>query len=134
MQYDQRNESGRNATALLASVFVIVGGLLTCVMIALVFADRPSIPLAACGVYLATMSLLFWAGRERPRPHGAAQGVLQFISRGRRNDRPPSYKPRRRATYRGDLVGTNEPPSVESVREICDNARTWVPSDRNLPR
>ena len=135
MRKNSNDDFGRQATALLASIFVIVGGLLSCASIAMVFADRPSIPLTLCGLYLITILLLLWVGRERPRNAIDSGGVFQFLRR-RRNDGDAAlrYEPMRRRRHRPSIIGINEPPSVESVRELGDGMRNWAPSERNLKK
>jgi hypothetical protein len=130
-----RNDSGRNAAALLASVLVIVGGLFACVMIALVFAQKPMVPLSACVLYLSTVVLMLWLGRERPRSQGGVgASVFQFLRTRKHEDYVPHYKPRRRRGHVNQVFGTNDPPTAETVREIADTSRNWVPSDRNLKK
>src|SRR5262245_20396784 len=103
---DHNNDSGRNAAALFASFFVIVRGLLSCTFFALAFARKPSVPLSACGIYLATVILLLWLGRERPRALRNGASVLQFLQRRKHADYVPHYKPRRRARRVNQVFGT----------------------------
>ena len=132
MRKNSNEDFGRQATALLASACVIVGGLLACVLIALAFNNRPAAPLTLCAVYLATILLLMWLGRERPRSGDASGTILQFVPRRRRKEAAVHYEPMRRRQRRGNVFGINEPPSVESVRGLSDGLRNWAPSSRNL--
>lgn len=132
--HERRNDSGRNTTALMASVFVIVGGLLTCSFVALAFADEPTVPMTVVFVYLATVILLVWLGRERPRHRGTAVSIFQFVRGPKNRDAEIRYEPRRRRVRKDQVIGINEPPSVESVRQLSDNGKTWVPSERNMKK
>ena len=120
----------------LAAQLALLGGLLLVsgIVAARRLVDGPTVPLSACGIYLATVVLLLWLGRERPRTLRNGASVFQFLRRRKHSDYMPHYKPRRREHRVNQVFGTNEPPTVETVRALSDNMGNWVPSDRNLKK
>jgi len=125
--HERRNDSGRNTTALMASVFVIVGGLLTCSFVALAFADEPTVPMTVVFVYLATVILLVWLGRERPRHRGTAVSIFQFVRGPKNRDAEIRYEPRRR---RVPKTRSSASTSHRRLKASASSATTARPGSR----
>jgi hypothetical protein len=121
------NESGRQAVAKLASVVVCILGGLACLVVAM--AGRSSIEpwavLVCIGMFLLPFALSA-IGRVREEmkeqeivvdpPRRAIADAEKFEFR--RAEEPPKI-----ARY-----GTNQPPTVERIREIKEQYGTWVPN------
>lgn len=119
-------DSGPNryAGSLFASALVLfvgaVGG-------AGLFAAAGGDPLAAllvAGSGLGLLPLLAWLARSSG---GTSAAAYKWVFS--REARPPQeYTPtRRRSTARH--CGTNQPPTVDEVRELKEGLRNWVPSN-----
>lgn len=122
------NELGRKAAAWLATCFVVVGGLATCIVLSVLFFEKPLVPLAWIGGVTGGVALLFWLLRDRKEDAGSLS-LMAWVLRGRdsthakvvvrvskkRDEAPVEY-------------GTNLPPSVDAIRQAANDSKTWVPS------
>lgn len=118
----------RAAGSLLASIFVLMGGFLSCAAVIFAFSREPRGPLFILGGSFAGVSLLLWLLRDRPAA-GQRQRFAWVFSRGAR-PKSLDYQPKLiRSTPHS--YGTNHPPTVEEVRDLKGTPRNWVPS--NLP-
>lgn len=127
MHDDQSKDLGRNATALMATAFVVLLGVGFCGFIVVAFADEPAVPLLICGVMVLTVLLFAWLLRDRPQ-HRVRERNFFWMSR-KEVQMEPEYMPRRRHRKSRRSV-PNQPPTVERVRDLANNVNTWVPSGR----
>lgn len=118
-------DPGRTAATLFATTFVFLGGLVFCSFILVAFVENPAPHLIVCAALFLGLALLSWLLGERisdwiPTP----AGLLSRLTRRK----PPTlnYEPRRRVRY--IQFGSNQPPSVEDVREAAEySPNNWVP-------
>jgi hypothetical protein len=122
-------ESGRRAVMLLATVFVVFIGAVATAFTVLAAAERAG--WAAWGVWLAlfgSVVLCLWAlwdgGERKTSP-------LQLLWQMRRKPRVDPlllYKPRKKRFVPERPWGSNQPPTLESLREAAEESSvTWVP-------
>ncbi len=132
MQRKTDRDAGRTATALMATTFVFAGGLIACLCVSVAFADDYLVPVLTCLGTLGTAMMLLWMLRLERAQSRTDRSFLEIFRRPKEDDELLRYQPLRMKRHQPQIYGSNEPPSAESVRELADNARTWVPSDRNL--
>ncbi len=120
--------SGRDAVALLATSFVLMLGLVICAFIILAFNTDPTQPLITCAVLFLSSGLLLWLLREKPKNQGLEKKYFWFSRRKRQQE--PVYNPVRRKNTSQEQLGTKQPPSAASIRELADGLNTWVPSKK----
>ena len=123
------HNAGRDAVAILATCFVMMLGLVICGFIILAFNKDPTQPLIACAVLFSSSGLLLWLLREKPKNRVLEEECFWF-SRKRKCQHEPVYNPVRRKNTPPEQLGTNKPPSVESIRDLADGLNTWVPSKK----
>lgn len=126
MSIQRDPDAGRKATAWLAVAFTLTAGAGTCTFIILAFADSPRQAFLVLGSILAGIILLLW-GLSHSRDRQNARDLLAFFRKSQPSTDPADlYQPRKRR-LKGVKVGSNQPPSVESVREIAETHARWVP-------
>ena len=133
IKYDR--SQGRNATALMASTFVLIGGLIVCVLISVGFSSDPKVPLTLVGVYLFLVVSLMWLSRERRLKKDPHAQAYFWQKQDERADSMPRYSAiqRRQQLRETRAMGGNQPPTADRVRSLRDGQSTWVPSERNMP-
>ncbi len=127
---DFRNLEDR-AISVLATTFVLAAGVVVSLFMCVLFAEDPKEPALFAAAVFGTTAWLLYCLRDRPECSGSRQ-ASSLVRRllGRRN-KPTTirYRPRiKRADVRCVRYGTNQPPSVETIRDLTDGMRTWVPS------
>ena len=129
MPSKNHKDFGRTATALLATTYVLLTGLAVCLFIVFTTADRQISPSWAATCVAGAIGLWFlcWMLRDR-RTNASSLTNVAWL--GRREEPVPAaaYKPRRRRSRISDAPAGNRPPTVEQLRELSDNVKTWVPS------
>lgn len=126
MTFRRDPDAGRSAATWLAVSFILTSGVGVCSFIILAFADDPRQGFTVLGVIVAGTIIMLW-GMSHPRDKTAARSWLSFWRKTQEQPDPAeTYTPRRRRRSRGP-VGTNEPPTLESVREIAETHARWVP-------
>lgn len=119
-------DAGRKATAWLAVAFTLTAGAGTCAFIILAFADNPRQAFTVLGSVLAGIILMLW-GMSGSRDRQEARDWLAFWRKTQpSNDPADVYRPRKRR-LKGAPLGSNQPPTLESVREIAETHARWVP-------
>lgn len=130
MSASNGRDRGRYATALLATTYVIVAGLGICALIVVTSANeaemvRLLVMCVGCAVGLWTLA---WMLRDRRTNVSALSNVVWLAHRGKRRS-ATAYRPRTRCGPRQAVpIGSNSPPTVEQIRELSENVKTWVPS------
>jgi len=126
IQHDR--DSGRVATALLATSFVLTGGMFVITVIVFAFAEDPKQPLLLSAGYISAFVLLLWLFRSGPQNESRVKNLV-WMKRTVSDEDAVRYEPMRRRTRRRKQV-PNKPPTVESVRALRDGLHNWIPSDR----
>ena len=126
MAFQRDPDAGRQAVVWLAVAFAVTIGTAVCSFIILAFADQPREPFLVLGGIVAGILLFLW-GLSSPKEKNVAGNRLFFWLRHREEiDPAEAYQPRRRR-LRGQKLGSNQPPTLESVREITETHARWVP-------
>jgi hypothetical protein len=133
MPFQRNPETGRKATAWLAVAFTLMAGTLVCSFIILSFAEDPRQAFLVLGAILVGIVLMLW-GMTGTRDRDEQRSWLEFW---RSTHEPPDpadlYQPRRRRR-KGAPLGSNQPPTLESVREISESHARWVPHGQHPRR
>lgn len=127
----QRNsESGRMAVSWLATSFVIVVGAAAAAFVIIAGTDKIHWPMVVWGLSISGLVMLLVSLSVRwDRPMNRLQTWL--LSQNR-NDPTDDYRAARRSIRIREEMGSNQPPSVESVRDAAQHGGAWVP--RSAPR
>jgi hypothetical protein len=128
MNFRRNSDSGKHSSAILASSFVFAGGLMACAMIVFLFSSDSRKPLLLCALGLLVPGLFLWLLRDKP-PREARTRHFYWLTRTKPEDYFPKYVPKRRRSRKTEVFGINEPPTAESLRDLQDNANTWVPRE-----
>jgi hypothetical protein len=120
-----KSDSGRIAIIWLATAYVVVIGAAAAAFVIIVGAEHFEWPmviwgLAISGLVIALISLsLRWS-----QPMGQLQTWLMAQNRSNPTD---EYRAARRSIRIREGLGTNEPPTLESVRDAANHGGAWVP-------
>jgi hypothetical protein len=106
----------------------MTGGGGICLIIALVFAKDVWTPLAIVACGLGGLVVMLWLMLERPVRRAQNSNVYTAQKEGL-EQYVESFEPRHRRR-KGRGLGTNAPPSAESLRKIREDSNVWCPSDR----
>jgi len=128
MSFRRNSDSGSRSSAILASSFVFAAGLATCSTMIFLFSSDPRIPLLICALGLLVPGFLLWLLRDKPHREARTRHFY-WLTRTKPENYHPTYVPKRRRSRKTEVFGINEPPTAESLRELQDNANTWVPRD-----
>jgi len=121
-------ENERQAVSLLATAFVVVAGAAATAFMVLAVAEKATWTDWAVwgavfgGVVLMLLSML------QPREKQLSWNKLAFWW-GARDETDPleTYRFRKRRANSQGTHGTNQPPTLESVREVAESSVRWVP-------
>lgn len=129
MRAKNENDHGRHAMAILATTYVLAAGLGVCSLILVTSADNAQVTrlLMFCIGTVVLVWVLAWMLRDRRTNSSAITNVVWLAYR-RRNRTPVVYRPVSRRESAPIPLGGNTPPTVERLREISENVKTWVPS------
>jgi hypothetical protein len=135
MRPKNNRDYGRTATAMLATTYVLLTGLGVCLFIVLTNAERKvSWQIAAiCVGGTLVLWLLSWLLRDR-RSNSAGLTNLEWLGRKDEVCADVDYKPRFRRRRRSGDASPHQPPTVERIRELSENVKTWVPSRHRAER
>ncbi len=124
---------GDKVTALLATFFVVGGGLISCAFIVLTTADNVGKPLLiGCGS-VATVALLLWLLHDKGDQEVAGKKFFWKPAENQQT-RKSTYKIKLRGHSDAKNIRSNRPPTVKTIRELSDGEHNWVPSDRRPKR
>ncbi len=123
--------SGDQASAWLATVFTLVGGLFACVFVVVTSGEPPGKPMMIALGVITVLLLILWLLREKP-PEAQQQSLRLWYWWKKEDSNQVEYKPRPRKRSSHIDYGDQKPPTLDSIRETVDEQRTWVPSIRNL--
>jgi hypothetical protein len=128
MGIQRHPEAGRRAVALLATAFVVFIGAVLTAFVVLSFAEQGGwLPWAVWSALFAGVVVLLWAIGDKPERSVA--GLKLFGVRPRAKVDPLTvYKFRKRRRRRDRPLGSNSPPTLDSVREAAEvGSVRWVP-------
>jgi len=129
-------DNGREAVAWLATGAVCFLGILFSGLIILMFANEPTKPvLIVSGLFLG-LAILLYLLREKPKEAIHAQEE-KWLGIFRKPKAITLYKLTRHRKPKIVQFGTNEPPTVEQIREIkevSDGMKNWVPPQTDSHR
>jgi hypothetical protein len=123
MPIRRKKEFGETATSLLATTIVVVGGTAACLVVILPFASKPFWPMTIVVAGVLGLAFLTWLLSEAPKNRLLDSEFFWLTRRVPKTER--EYVPRIR---RSRKTGTNQPPTLEQVRNLKENTSTWVPS------
>ncbi|NOX54858.1 MAG: hypothetical protein GXP27_10555 [Planctomycetes bacterium] len=131
-----RRDFEHSAISLLATTFVVAGGIVLCAFMSVAFGREPIRPLLMSAAIFGATAWLLYLLRDRPRrAEERRRGLLGFFRR--RKTATIRYRPgKKTSNVRYVRFGTNQPPTPEKLRDLADGLRTWVPSkapDRSEP-
>lgn len=138
MQIRRNPDGGRQAVTLLATAFVLLLGAVTTAFALVAIAESAGWrEWAVWGGTFAGLALLLWSFTWKSESGRGRFWLALF--RGRSQPDPAAlYRPRRKRSAPGEPVGTNQPPTVESVRQAAADSVQWVPHgappDRPRPK
>jgi hypothetical protein len=129
MAFKRDPDAGRQAVTWLASAFVVVVGAAACAFIILGVVDQPTRPLLIWGALFGGV-VLFLVGLAIPRDTNIAKSWMRFWLASRdKTDPNKVYRFSKKRTAQTTQFGTNQPPTLESIREAAEQGESvkWVP-------
>jgi hypothetical protein len=117
----------QKAVTLLATTFVLLGGMVTLAFMILTATDDPLPKLVWLAAGTGGFAVLLWLLRDR-QPGTGARWQLTWLRR-----KTASAAAWRAAFRRPQPEAPPQPPTAEKVRELSQNTSTWVPSSRPRP-
>jgi hypothetical protein len=128
MGIQRHPESGRRAVALLATAFVVLIGAVLTAFVVLSFSDQGGwLPWVVWSALFSGVIVLLWSISDKPDGSVAGMKLLWFRTRAK-VDPLTLYKFRKRRRRNDRPLGSNEPPTLDSVREAADiGSAQWVP-------
>ncbi len=125
----RRNELAERAVVILATSFVVMGGLGASTFLIVVNSSDPTRTLIYFAIGCVVVGILLWLLRE-PDPLAPRASVFTWFRR--RNATIHHYKLKVRKS-RSSSEPPQQPPTAERIRQISQEASgTWVPS--KLPK
>lgn len=120
-------DAGRRMASLLAVIFMITGGGVTCAAIVLSSAQQAAVPLAVCFGLFFGLAVFVWrlAAPEKGRMRG-----LNLLSLFVHEPADPVATYRLKRKTPPPQLGTNRPPEVADLRDISETYARWVPGTR----
>ena len=121
-------DAGRRAVAILATAFVVFIGALLTAFVVLSFSERGGWqPWVVWSVLFGSVVAMLWALTDKRE--GRVSLLSAFLIRAREKADPLSlYKFRKRQQSADRPLGSNQPPTLDSLRETSqESSVTWVP-------
>lgn len=125
----ENRDGGREAVSWLATGAVFFLGILFCGFVILAFANEPTKPVLVISGVCLGLAIVLFVLREKPK-ETIAEEERKWFGLFRKPKAITSYKLTRRRKPKIVQFGTNEPPSVERIREIkevTDGMKNWTP-------
>jgi len=119
-------DSGRDATSLLATAYVIVIGTLVCMFCVMAFRGDQRILILIGAVATVLLMLSFWLLRT---PSGEQQSSIWLFWKTQQQQEDPlnGYISQRRRRRDRNALGTNQPPTLEQIKDATNHPNSWVP-------
>ena len=129
MAFRRNSEPGRQAVMWLVTAFVVVAGAASCAFIIVAVVDQPTKPLLVWGSLFGGIVLLL-ISMAVPRDTQIAKKWIRFWLASRdKTDPNQVYRVAKKRNSAEMPLGTNPPPTLDSVREAAEQAASvqWVP-------
>ena len=126
-----KRDSGREAVAWLATGAVFFLGVLFCGFTILAFANEPRVPILVMSGVFCGLAVILFVLRDKPKDSIEEQETKWF-GLFRKPKLTTRYKLTRHRKPKIVQFGTNEPPTVDRIREIkevSDGMKNWVPPE-----
>ena len=120
-------EMGREAVSALATIAVVIGGVLALVFVIVVGSDRPGPYLGGVAAGVILLCLLLFLARSQPSSAGNTRRPWWKIFRRRTETPEPEIILERRKDPAA-AFDSNQPPTAEQLRDMKDHNNTWVPN------
>ncbi len=129
MAFRRKPDSGREAVLWLATAFVVLQGAAVAAFLLLAAFDNPSWKTwAVWAALFGGVSAGLWLMNYPLSSMLKWQDLSFWLSTQDRTDPLETYRFRRRRSRNAQPTGTNQPPTLESLREAADNSPVrWVP-------
>uniref|UniRef100_A0A7C2JZ14 Uncharacterized protein n=1 Tax=Schlesneria paludicola TaxID=360056 RepID=A0A7C2JZ14_9PLAN len=120
-------DTGKQAVTWLATAFVFLVGAIATALTLLSMAERAGWQdwTVWAGLFGGAV-LMLWA-LSGSGEKGPANARFFWVRVRSRTDPLTVYKPKRRRSSDGRPLGSNQPPTLESVREAAESSVQWVP-------
>jgi hypothetical protein len=124
-------EHGRDAAVLAATCFVVLLGLAACAFIVSLLSGDPTKPLLTVGGSVLLLAVLLRLLRDRPQ-NRSLEGKHFWLTQKDEESAEPlaEYQCRPRKNRDRKPLGSNQPPTAETVRELTETHNHWVPARR----
>lgn len=126
-----KQDGGREAVSWLATGAVCFLGILFCGVILLTFVKEPSKPILVMSGVLLAFAVMLYLLREKPKD-SIQQQEEKWFGLFRKPKVITRYKLTRHRKPKIVQFGTNEPPTVERIRElreVSDGMKNWSPPE-----
>jgi hypothetical protein len=131
----RKNELGERAVMVLATAFVVMGGIGASIFLIVSNSSDPIPTLIYFAIGCAATGLILWILRD-PDPLAPRASIFAWLQRPKITTY--HYKVKFRKPAAADSEERQQPPTAASVRQISqESLGTWVPSklsDRKRPR
>ena len=128
----RNSESGRQAVIWLATAIVVVIGAAASAVVIFAGTDQVQQPLIVWGVSFSGLILILLCMNFRwDQP---ISRLHLWLSAQDREDPTDAYRAARRQARTREKFGSNEPPTVESVRDASNHGGAWVPRSSTQSR
>lgn len=129
----RNSDSGRQAVIWLATTIIFVIGAAASCFVILASTDQTEIPLMIWGCSFAGAGLMLYL-MNMSWSQGSETLKLWLSMQDRRNP-ADEYEATRRRIHMNEEYGSNQPPSVDSVRDAASYGSAWAPhSSTSAPR
>ncbi|MAT15040.1 MAG: hypothetical protein CMJ46_07195 [Planctomyces sp.] len=132
MKYGPDKERSGNAVMLMAVTFVILGGVGVFVALSGVSPIDPLVSLAVIGVLFLVWGIIFWTLNKMAAASALNATFFRFWKKDLDANRL-DWEPKKVRNYRKKDLGTNAPPTKESLEDLGMGNSTWVPKG-NAPK
>ena len=120
-------EMGREAVSALATIAVVIGGVLALVFVIVVGSDRPGPYLGGVAGGVVLLCVVLFLARSQPAGAGEKRRPWWSVFR-RRTETPEPEIILERRNDPAAAFDSNQPPTAEQLRDMKDHNSTWVPN------
>ena len=120
-------EMGREAVSALATIAVVIGGVLALVFVIVVGSDRPGPYLGGVAGGVVLLCMLLFLMRSHPAGAGKQRRPWWSVFR-RRTETPEPEIILERRNDPAAAFDSKQPPTAEQLRDMKDHNNTWVPN------
>ncbi|MCA9039383.1 MAG: hypothetical protein KDA65_03445 [Planctomycetaceae bacterium] len=132
MKYGPDKEKSANAVSMLAITFVILGGVGFYLALAGVYQIDPVVFGSILGGSFLVLGIIFWFLNSYAAESAMNSGLFRFWKKDLDKNKL-DWEPKKIRNYKKDELGSNAPPTAETVQEMGMGNSTWVPKG-NAPK